>query len=234
MRLRAISAWFSRQKKYDEAERLLLAAYDGMRFRQQTQTRAGRIPMILTLKALESLYAQTKQPQLAAKWRDRTAQADAYQYGSTQYHAGKYDQAIGKFTDAIRLDPKHAEAYFGRGACYAKQGEYDKAIADLTDAIRLDPSLAAAFYNRGSCWAYKQEYGKAIADYSEAIRIDPKLAAAYHDRAAIWELRGDQGKAIKDLSEAIRVNPKYAVAYIHRGTARSEMGEHDKASLTWT
>jgi formylglycine-generating enzyme required for sulfatase activity len=53
---------------------------------------------------------------------------------------GEYDKAIADCTEAIRLDPKHVEAYHNRGVAYWNKGEYDKAIADFTEAIRLEPT----------------------------------------------------------------------------------------------
>src|SRR5580704_16050835 len=59
------------------------------------------------------------------------------------------DLAIRCFTDAIRLDPKSAEAFYNRGYAYMSEGELDKAIADYNDAIRLNPAFAGAYANRG-------------------------------------------------------------------------------------
>ena len=64
---------------------------------------------------------------------------------------GDFDKAIADYTQAIRLDPKDAEAHFGRGCSYSKKGDHDKAIADFTDAIRLNPKHADAYHNRGWC-----------------------------------------------------------------------------------
>ena len=59
--------------------------------------------------------------------------------------AGDHDKAIADFSEAIRLDPKRADAYYGRGTAYGHKGEYDKAIADYSDAIRLAPPKADAY-----------------------------------------------------------------------------------------
>ncbi len=56
-------------------------------------------------------------------------------------------------TEAIRLDPKNAMAYYNRGRAWYAKGEYDRAIADSTEAIRLDPKNAMAYYNRGRAGA---------------------------------------------------------------------------------
>jgi len=48
-----------------------------------------------------------------------------------------FDRAIADFTEAIRLKPDCAEAYYCRGTAYGMQGEKDKADADLAEARRL-------------------------------------------------------------------------------------------------
>jgi len=70
---------------------------------------------------------------------------DAYNRGIAYAEKADYDRAIADYTEAIRLDPKLAEAYCSRGAAYGRgKSEYDKAIDDLTEAIRLNPKYADA------------------------------------------------------------------------------------------
>ena len=62
---------------------------------------------------------------------------------------GDLDKAIADYTEAIRLDAKHALAYNNRGRAYWSNNNYDKAIADYTEAIQLTPKYALVFNNRG-------------------------------------------------------------------------------------
>src|ERR1700730_4847024 len=57
--------------------------------------------------------------------------------GDAHYGKGDYDRAVADYSEAIRLDPKHAFAYIGRGLSYRMKGDYDRAIADHSEAIRL-------------------------------------------------------------------------------------------------
>jgi tetratricopeptide (TPR) repeat protein len=50
------------------------------------------------------------------------------------------EAAIKDYTDAIKLDPSSAVAFFNRGNAYDQLGDYDRAIADYTEAIKLDPN----------------------------------------------------------------------------------------------
>lgn len=97
-------------------------------------------------------------------------------------YKGDFDKAIADYSEAIRLDPTDAIAYFNRGNDWLNKKHFDKAIADYNQAIRLNPTDADAYFNRGLIWEYKKEYDKANGDYSEAIRLDPQLSAAYNNR----------------------------------------------------
>src|SRR5262249_35911639 len=64
--------------------------------------------------------------------------------GFSHHMTGAYDKAIGDYTEAIRLNPKHATAYYNRGLAYTAKKEHDKVIQDFTEAIRLVPEMANA------------------------------------------------------------------------------------------
>ncbi len=92
---------------------------------------------------------------------------------------GDYDKMIADCTEAIRLDPKFARAYAGRGYAWYFKGDYDKAISDDNEAIRLDPRSATSYYNRGNSRQAKAEYRQALSDYGEAVRVRPKYMAPW-------------------------------------------------------
>jgi len=130
------------------------------------------------------------------------ASVRAFDQGVEAANGKDFDRATMCFTEAIRLDPKYAEAYCNRGRVHGSKGEYDRAIADFTEAARLNPDVADAFYCRGLAYAQKGDLDKAIADLSEAIRLNPKDAEAYHDRGLTYEEKGEKGKADEDFAQA--------------------------------
>jgi tetratricopeptide (TPR) repeat protein len=70
---------------------------------------------------------------------------------------GNYDRAISDYTEAIRLKPNYAKAYYNRGNAYREKGDYDRAISDYNEAIRLNPKDANAYHSRGVAYYHKGE-----------------------------------------------------------------------------
>jgi tetratricopeptide (TPR) repeat protein len=115
-------------------------------------------------------------------------------------------------TEAIRLDPNLAEAYYRRGQVYYAREEYQNALSDENAAIRLDPTHALAYNVRGSLFFHHmKDNDRAIDDLTRAIRLDPKdkgewfLRDAYVGRMFAYRAKGDKARADADDGEAQRV-----------------------------
>jgi tetratricopeptide (TPR) repeat protein len=146
--------------------------------------------------------------------------------GQAAADIGDLNRAIANFSEAIRLDPKNAIAFFNRGVAYAKKDDFDRAITDYNEAIQLDPKNPRAFFSRGFAYAKKGDLDRAIADYSEVIRLDPKNAIAFANRGSDHFKKGDFDRAITDANDAIRLNPNiFAWVYCIRGNAKLKIND---------
>jgi len=87
------------------------------------------------------------------------------------YPWNNYIGAVEEFSEAIRLDPNFAEAFYYRGIAHSRLNtDYINAINDINEAIRLNPNLAdrGAFFYRGRAYELAGDYESAIADFIEA------------------------------------------------------------------
>jgi hypothetical protein len=60
----------------------------------------------------------------------------AYEKGKACFAKRDYDAAIAAFSEAIRLDPKDADAYLERAMAYMEKGEQEKTEEDIVQAMR--------------------------------------------------------------------------------------------------
>ena len=72
-----------------------------------------------------------------------TPQRKSFEQGERAYEKSDFDLAISCFTEAIRLDPKNAVAYYFRSESYKWKGEKSKAEADWAEFKRLGGSTSA-------------------------------------------------------------------------------------------
>ncbi len=84
------------------------------------------------------------------------------------------EQAIECFSEAIRLCPEFANAYFARACAYDDKGDFDPAVADCTEVIRLAPDHFRAYRLRGGIFRKTGEWAKAERDFAKARRIEAK------------------------------------------------------------
>ena len=184
--------------------------------------------------ALHPIEEAQQKTEAAREKKGELTPLDYLLRGNRASDEGRNSEAIDEFTNAIKLDPKYAYAYYNRGNSYYALKKYNKAIADYTEAIALDPKDAVAYNNRGISYDALEEYDKAIADYTEAIALDPKHAKAYNNRGVLYDDIKEYDKAIADYTEAIALDPKYAKAYNNRGNSYYALKEYDKAIADYT
>ena len=164
-----------------------------------------------------------------------TSAADYINWGDADFENMNYDDALGDFTEAIRLDPQLALAHLGRGKSYLRNEAFlgkepsDLAIADLSEAIRLDPTMADAYYERAvALRARKPE--QALADLTDALRLNPDHLNAHVMRGQMYARRGDWEQALAEFTEAVRLQPREPARYRMRAGAYRALGDETQAA----
>ena len=115
------------------------------------------------------------------------------------------DGKIADYTEAIRLNPRLAEAYVNRGIAHREKGDLDRTIADYNAALKLKPQDSQAYNNRGWAKFLKKDFEGAIADCTAAIRLARDYAPAYHSRGSAYAAKGNISAACADYQKALRL-----------------------------
>ena len=117
--------------------------------------------------------------------------------------------------------PDDASAYFNRGLAKYKLGQHDTAIIDFDEAISLKPDFVKAYYYRGKAKYEQESHDAAIADFDKVNRLNPDFEKdSPYLKLAIYE-------------KTLRHNPDDAFAYYYRGQAKSELKQHDAATIDY-
>jgi len=157
---------------------------------------------------------------------------------------GRFKDAIGLCSEAIKLDPKQSSLYFQRARAYEMINQFDKAVDDLNRAIELDPlnseameALAEVYETRFSRFSdslrlYKQA-AEIVQDPYAGKRLQANIAVLENrlqkdDTSAVrcWHwgnikaAAGDLSKAERYYTQAIRLDPAMFQAYFSRGLLR--------------
>ena len=130
---------------------------------------------VMGLAALPALGAgSAKQPVR----KDGDPSITVYNQGVELMLAKQLAGAQAKFEQAVKENPRFAEAHNNLGYTLRKQGaaNYQKSLEHYNTAIALKPSLAEAYMYRGVLYAEMGRKVEAQADLVTLRKLNPQLA----------------------------------------------------------
>jgi serine/threonine protein kinase/lipoprotein NlpI len=145
------------------------------------------------------------------------------------YAIANWSGAIADTTEAIRLDPKNAQAYELRARARGRSHAFRAAIDDATEAIRLDPGREEAYVVRGTAYNGLGEWNHAIVDLNAVIRRAPDWPWNWFERANAYFGSGEQDKALSDINRAIELDRKINQFWYLRGRIHGAKGDYKEA-----
>lgn len=147
------------------------------------------------------------------------------------------DRAIADFSEAIKLDPKLATAFYNRaGVLYNNKKDTKAAVADILEAVRLDSKTGGS--NHFASGNSDRRIADNIAIASDAISKTPDFGNGYETRASMYLAMGDADLAMRDASKAISLYANdtsalndRALAYLKKGNPSAAISDLDEAIL---
>ncbi len=149
--------------------------------------------------------------------------------GQLKAEAGRNQEAIRDFDDAIRADPRRWRAIHNRGVLLAQSGEFEKAFDDFDRTIKINPKHAKAYSNRAALFVVAGSLTPALKDYARAIELDPSLAVAHRGSGRACHLVGRLDEAINHYNAAVRLAPDDAYAAASRADLLTDLGRYADA-----
>jgi len=142
---------------------------------------------------------------------------------------GKVDEAIGHYTEALRIKPDYGEAHTNLGAALALQGRLEEAMSHYAEALRIDPDSVGAHSNLGSALVNLGRFDEAAGHCCEALRIDPDFAEAHSNLGSALAGLGRLEEAASHCYQALKLKPDHAEAHVNLGAVLLSQGKLEGA-----
>ncbi len=134
--------------------------------------------------------------------------------GRSARKLGNYQEAMGQYQAALKMDPEYAEAYMGLGEILNSRGDYDNAIRCIKKAISLDSvNVEMSYHNIGTVYASKKDYDTALNMFQKALIFDSTSVEVYRNIGEIATVRKNWENAIYAYSKAIKNKPNLKKLY---------------------
>jgi len=169
-----------------------------------------------------------------ALWSDAVAKfpnyaKPHYSLAMALQRAGRIQEAIGQYEQALEIDPSLTDAHNNLGNLLEQTGKLTDAIGQYEQALRINPDYVPAQNNLGNALLETGRVGEAIDHFQQALLIKPDFAEAHYNLGvALWQV-GRVQEAIGHWEEAVRFKPDYVEAHYNLGIALRQVGRVGEA-----
>ncbi|HUI06608.1 MAG TPA: tetratricopeptide repeat protein [Verrucomicrobiae bacterium] len=152
-----------------------------------------------------------------------------YNLGDALLRAGRVQEAVAQYEQAVRIQPDYAAAHNNLGFALMELGQVQDAIRHFQQALRINPDFAEAHYNLGVALMGLGQVQDAIRHFQQALRIKPDDVNIHYNLANILMRLGRLSEAIAHYEQALRIKPDFAEAHSNLGFTLEQVGRLPEA-----
>lgn len=153
--------------------------------------------------------------------------------GKRYYDQGKYREASIQFMNALRIDPRFADAHYELALAYGKLGAWNGAYAELMRTIDLQPGNLSAQLQLGNLLLAGGEVAKAKEKANLVIQANPSDPMGHALLANAQAAAGDKDGAMREIAAAISFAPKNSDLYLNQATLLVNVGRFADAEASY-
>src|SRR6266851_680997 len=142
-----------------------------------------------------------------------------YEQGVQSLRQQQWKSASSSFEEALKLDPRRADAENGLGVALGKLGDQKNSLAAFRRAIEIDPGYAEAHYNLALWLQVSGDADQALSELTTAVKLKPDYEDAQLALALIVQDTGDTDRAVELFKTILQEDPRSAEAHNWLGVA---------------
>ncbi|KIK59869.1 hypothetical protein GYMLUDRAFT_44345 [Collybiopsis luxurians FD-317 M1] len=185
--------------------------------------------------AIGNLFSLQKERAQALTCFRRATQMDpscAYAYTLSGHETIDEDleKAVTFFQSALRVDPRHYNAWYGLGTCYLRMSKLRLAEYHFRKAVEIHPKNAVLLGCVGMVVERRGDQEGARALFDKAVGISPENALVRYRRAKILISVKEYKAAIKDLEQLHNTSPDESNVVFQLAKVYRLMGDEVKSA----
>jgi len=161
------------------------------------------LSLVLPLLLLACAHGPTKRQLEAADIH--------YQLGAEALKAGRREEALREFDEALKVDERHVLAHLGRGLALQFLGRLPEAEHEYRRALEIDPQQPDAHNALGQLLAQTGRLGASLGEFDAAL-ADPTYRDAYlaHcNKGQALDSLGRHDDGIAEFRTCLALAPRY-------------------------
>ncbi len=91
-----------------------------------------------------------------------------YNQGNDYFERSLYKEAIGSYSNALKINPQSWLAHLGLAKAYSEHHEYDKAVDEYTKTLKINPLCVKAYQSLAEMYSLKGNHIEALGVISQA------------------------------------------------------------------
>lgn len=158
-----------------------------------------------------------------------------FSLGNVFLKAGKLDQALIEYDEALQRNPNADRAHLNKGIVFLRRKEFKKAEEEFLNELKINPTEDKAYNNLSAVYRLQGIYDQAIESAQKAVNLKAYYPEAYMNLALAYQNKGDFEKAkevlrlgMKNIQPFLEGNSLLGEILQEEGKLDSAMAEYRK------
>jgi tetratricopeptide (TPR) repeat protein len=152
-----------------------------------------------------------------------------FKRGNDLFSAGKYEEAVEAYKEAILKEPQEPIYQNNLGICYTRLERYDQAIETFQAMLKIRPQSYSANRSLGELFGLQKKYGEALPYFAKASEVSQDDPDAFYNWGACLVNTQDLDRAAAAFLKAKELKPDYAAVYYQLGMISVNQNKKEEA-----
>lgn len=138
--------------------------------------------------------------------------------GVKLYDAGKYDEAVAKYQQALAAAPKDETALSELALTYNELGRSAEAVAICEKLVKANPDIDASVYvTYGNSLDAMKKSKQANQVYEQGLKRHPDAYSLHYNAGVAQATSGQMPASINSFQQAVALNPQHGSSHLSLG-----------------